>query len=145
MHHRRFLLALSLGGDCNLIWALYKYPCASTYRLVYYLVLCNMQYNCPKSNKHSYLSVWTPAGPAKPSNPPQACLGVRTNQYHAHGRCWHVNYCIILLQVIILLYYIPNVPCAVLQVAANVPTYCAQCHKKLHSNIVMHCIIILFL
>ena len=44
-----------------------------------------------------------------------------------------------------LLFYIPNVLCAVLRVAAKVLIYYAQCYKKLHSDGIMHCTIVLLL
>ena len=51
-------------------------------------------------------------------------------------------YCSILLQATILLSYAPNVLYEVLQVASKVPTYYAQCFKKLNSYVVIHSIIV---
>ena len=49
----------------------------------------------------------------------------------------------ILLQEILLLSYVPNILYAVLQVAAKVLIYYAQCYKKLHFNGLVYYIIIL--
>ena len=68
---------------------------------------------------------------------------IRTNYYHAQGRCWHVYYYSILLQATILLSYIPNVLYTALQVAAKVLMYYMQCCKKLHSNVLVYVIIVL--
>ena len=51
--------------------------------------------------------------------------------------------CSTLLKATVLLSYIPNVLSAALQVAAKVPTYYAQCCRKLQCNIVVHSTIII--
>ena len=51
--------------------------------------------------------------------------------------------CSTLLQATVLLFYIPNVLSAALQVAAKVPTYYAQSCRKLQSDVVMHSTIVL--
>ena len=50
---------------------------------------------------------------------------------------------ICLLQAAVLLSYIPNVLCAVLQVAAKVLAYYAQCCRKLCSSVIIHSVIVL--
>ena len=52
--------------------------------------------------------------------------------------------CSTLLKATVILYYVPNVLSSALQVAVKVPMYYVQCCKKLHSNVVMHSIIVLF-
>ena len=52
-------------------------------------------------------------------------------------------YCNILLEETVLLSYIPNILCVALKIATKALTYCVQRYKKLHSNGVMHCTIVL--
>ena len=52
-------------------------------------------------------------------------------------------YCIILLQVTVLLSYVANILYATLQIAAKVLIHYMHCYKKLYSNGVMHSTIVL--